>query len=269
MGARAGQFARLLCVCWCSLGACSCVRESTERSGVVPISPSSQQKVLFVFGKKYSGHVYLVDCVERVCEAWRMRARVVEYGDLTRLSALPRMKVVLEAVHEMRPDAVVSLGLPVGGGKYLLAVKRERAQTLIVSLLPEEEVLPMQAGSDILVDFQVKEDSLEGVAEVSNTEAELQSLLRAACEIVRRRGVARRAHASPLQEFRGAFANVTDSLREQGVFSSDYAMECYVDPETGVRAYNHVLLSKRVETFRFVRSYGGSPGRSVHERDRM
>ncbi|UZW07355.1 hypothetical protein OSA53_05170, partial [Treponema pallidum] len=166
---------------------------------MVPISPSSQQKVLFVFGKKYSGHVYLVDCVERVCEAWRMRARVVEYGDLTRLSALPRMKVVLEAVHEMRPDAVVSLGLPVGGGKYLLAVKRERAQTLIVSLLPEEEVLPMQAGSDILVDFQVKEDSLEGVAEVSNTEAELQSLLRAACEIVRRRGVARRAHASPLQ----------------------------------------------------------------------
>ncbi|EFW36755.1 hypothetical protein [Treponema phagedenis] len=233
----------LLCVS-CLFFACTQKNEEPLKSVEhEKIKRVLQKRLLFVLGQDYGERPAILQFLQTEYETADGQVQILTYADLTKQSRQPRTKMILDAIREQKSEVVISLGVPEASGKYLLAAKREEPSVTVISLLAAEEILPIQAASDLVIDFQLSENSLEHEQEVSVSDSELAQLLMAALVFAEEKKDGSSLQ-SPLLQFADSLATVSALLNEKGKNTTLYRLVNYIDPDTGLTARNHVLLDE-------------------------
>jgi len=207
--------------------------------------------ILFVVGKDFYRYTDLLLYLYRIYEPESLDAkiRLLTYGDMTAQTKQPRLTMITERLDAQPPDVMISLGMPEGGGKILRTVKEKYPALHVFSLLPVEEILPLEAYSTAVIDFELPDSFAKADRAVSIPVHDLQTLLFSATAAAEQ--IDEIPEQEPLQRFSQAFAIAAAQLEEHGITpwgGASYMLHPYKDPELNIRSYNYLILSQNSET---------------------
>jgi len=141
-----------------------------------------KNKILIILGKDYYNRPGILKYMEEEYGLGEENApvRLLPYPEFIKSTRQPRLRLIAETLEEFKSSIVISIGMPEGGGRYLISESEKNEELTVISLLPMDEALPMEAGSDIVVDFKPPAESLNNTEHLDITDGELMLLLTAA-----------------------------------------------------------------------------------------
>lgn len=222
-------------------------------------------KILLILGEDYQARAGILNCFKAKYteQSIAENLNVLRYSDFFENTKRARLKTVMEHIDSISPSILISLGIPEGAGKYLLQAAEQYPLLTIISLLPMEEILPLEASSDIVVDFELPDEILnqESDFKISNEDVSLLILTSVFCgEDIN--AVQKRISTFPIEEFRKSFSKAAKLLR---IESKTYSLKPYIDPETGISSYKYLmiyeLINKEDEEFNIFKKEFEGAGR--------
>ena len=152
--------------------------------------------------------------------------------------------MITERLASQPVEALISIGIPEGGARILRTVKEKYPELHIFSLLPVEEILPLEAYSDVVVDFELPDSFAKADREVNIPAHDVQTLL--LCAVTAVEQINELPEQEPFPRFARAVATTSAILKEQGITAwggTPYTLQPYKDPELNIRSYNYLILS--------------------------
>ena len=152
--------------------------------------------------------------------------------------------MITERLASQPVEALISIGIPEGGARILRTVKEQSPNLHIFSLLPVEEILPLEAYSDVVVDFELPDSFIKADREVNIPAHDVQTLL--LCAVTAVEQINELPEQEPFPRFARAVATTSAILKEQGITAwggTPYTLQPYKDPELNIRSYNYLILS--------------------------
>ena len=135
-------------------------------------------KVLVILGQDYYKKNNILDCLNAEYSSSSIKNNVIVLGyDSFEMKDFLRLKVIIEKIEDLKPDVVISLGLPEGAGKYLLQAVNENKKLVVISAFPMEEILKLEAASDIVFDFELPDVLLNQEHDFYITDSEVSLVL--------------------------------------------------------------------------------------------
>ena len=202
-------------------------------------------RILLVLGKDFEQDTRILNLVQALYteESIRENIRLLSYAEMTAKTKQPRLSMITEALAAQPADVLISAGIPEGGGRILIAAKETYPQLHIISLLPVEEILPLEACSTIVADFQLHDSPADLDKETVITSNDLQMLVLAAVVTGQQRYEF--PEQSPFERFSRALSTAAAHLREckEGYPETAYQIKPYTDPELNIQSYNCFILS--------------------------
>ncbi len=168
---------------------------------------------------------------------------ILSYADMTAHSKQARTKVIKEYVDEHTTDYIISMGLPEGAGRWMLAVTEKYPDIISIALLPEEEVLPVQVSSAIVVQRAdaLDEESSDLSGRVDDNRILLLAGLLAAenCVQMPEKEPREQLNIGINTAYRAIFGNEISESK------NTYTLLPYIDPDSNIPAYNHFILFEK------------------------
>ncbi len=143
------------------------------------------------------------------------------------------------AASEERLTAVIALGAPERTVRGLERLRSTRPGVTIVSVFPADEVLSVEAVSDLVIDIPAASGLLADENASSSafvSDAELSTLLAVAALFAEQD-----ADQAPLARFDSALQAARKDLRDP-VAGRDWVISPYLDADTGLRSRNHLVI---------------------------
>lgn len=218
------------------------VRENTKPKRTI------KNKILIILGKDYYNRPGILKYMEEEYGLGEENApvRLLPYPEFIKSTRQPRLRLIAETLEEFKSSIVISIGMPEGGGRYLISESEKNEELTVISLLPMDEALPMEAGSDIVVDFKPPAESLNNTEHLDITDGELMLLLTAAVfagEDIRARH--KEIKIPPIEEFREALFTAKKVLGSTGAsFKDSYTVKPYIDSDSGIPSRKYLLIYK-------------------------
>lgn len=226
-------------------GAAACGGTSSSRK------QSHQKKalshpLLFVLGKDFYQYSDLFTYLSNIytVESLKTNLHILSYSDMTAKTKQPRLSLITERLASQPVEALISIGIPEGGARILRTVKEKYPALHIFSLLPVEEILPLEAYSDVVVDFELPDSFAKADREVHIPAHDVQTLV--LCAVTAVEQINELPEQEPFPRFARAVATTSAMLEAQGIPAwggTPYTMQPYKDPELNIRSYNYLILS--------------------------
>ena len=202
--------------------------------------------LLFVLGKDFYQYSDLFTYLSNIytVESLKANLHILSYSDMTAKTKQPRLSMITERLASQPVEALISIGIPEGGARILRTVKEKYPALHIFSLLPVEEILPLEAYSDVVVDFELPDSFAKADREVNIPAHDVQTLL--LCAVTAVEQINELPEQEPFPRFARAVATTVDILKEQGIAAwggTPYTLHPYKDPELNIRSYNYLILS--------------------------
>ena len=220
-----------------------------EKSGSYGQSHQKKElnhRLLFVLGKDFYQYSDLFTYLSEVydSESVKTNLHILSYRDMTAKTKQPRLSMIADQLATQPVDALISLGIPEGGARILRTVKEKYPSLRIFSLLPVEEILPLEAYSDVVVDFELPDSFAKADRAVHIPAHDVQTLV--LCAVTAVAQFDELPEQEPFPRFARAVARTTAMLNERGITAwggTQYTLQPYKDPELNIRSYNYLILS--------------------------
>ena len=226
-------------------GAAAC-RKSDNSASAARQKKELTHSLLFVLGKDFYQYsdlfTYLSDVYES--ESLKTNLHILSYRDMTAKTKQPRLSMITDRLAAQPVDALISLGIPEGGARILRTVQEKYPSLRIFSLLPVEEILPLEAYSDVIVDFELPDSFAKADRAVHIPAHDVQTLV--LCAVTAVALFDELPAQEPFPRFARAVATTTAMLNERGIAAwggTQYTLQPYKDPELNIRSYNYLILS--------------------------
>ncbi|MGI5089259.1 hypothetical protein GWP40_00025 [Treponema vincentii] len=227
------------------VGTASCGGKSGSRN------QSYQKKdiahpLLFVLGKDFYQYSDLFTYLSNIytAESLKVNLHILSYSDMTAKTKQPRLSMITERLAAQPVEALISIGIPEGGARILRIAKEKYPDLHIFSLLPVEEILPLEAYSDVVVDFELPDSFAKADRAVNIPAHDVQTLV--LCAVTAVEQINELPEQEPFPRFARAVATTAAMLKEQGIAAwggTPYALHPYKDPELNISSYNYLILS--------------------------
>ena len=201
--------------------------------------------LLFVLGKDFYQYSDLFTYLSNIytVESLKANLHILSYSDMTAKTKQPRLSMITERLASQPVEALISIGIPEGGARILRTVKEKYPELHIFSLLPVEEILPLEAYSDVVVDFELPDSFAKADREVNIPAHDVQTLL--LCAVTAVEQINELPEQEPFPRFARAVVTTSAMLKEQGITAwggTPYTLQPYKDPELNIRSYNYLIL---------------------------
>ena len=226
-------------------GAAACGGTSSSRK------QSHQKKelshpLLFVLGKDFYQYSDLFTYLSNIytVESLKANLHILSYSDMTAKTKQPRLSMISDRLATKPVEALISIGIPEGGARILRTVKEKHPALHIFSLLPVEEILPLEAYSDVVVDFELPDSFAKADRAVNIPAHDVQTLV--LCAVTAIEQMNELPEQEPFPRFARAVATTEAILKERGITAwggTRYTLQPYKDPELNIRSYNYLILS--------------------------
>ena len=226
-------------------GVASCGKTSRSRK------QSHQKKelthsLLFVLGKDFYQYSDLFTYLSKsyTVESLKANLHILSYSDMTAKTRQPRLSMISERLDSQPAEALISIGIPEGGARILRTVKEKHPALHIFSLLPVEEILPLEAYSDVVVDFELPDSFAKADRAVNIPAHDVQTLV--LCAVTAIEQMNELPEQEPFPRFARAVATTEAILKKRGITAwggTRYTLQPYKDPELNIRSYNYLILS--------------------------
>jgi len=245
-------FVKLLCLsAIMSLFILSCSKETQEniveqeQEEKAPLR-NLEEKVLLILGEAYYQKKNLLECLSKEYNEASIAENVhILTHDKLMDPGFLRLKVIEEKVSEIKPTAIISLGVPERAGQYLLKAGDEHKDIVIISAFGMEEIAKLEAASDIVLDFKLPDEQLlnpETDFYVSDSELSLVLLSSfLASESIRQHG--KKSTILPIEDAKEAFKKASLLLQDQ-MENNEYILKPYIDTDVGMASYNYIMIHK-------------------------
>lgn len=202
--------------------------------------------LLFVLGKDFYQYSDLFTYLSEVydSESLKTNLHILSYSDMTAKTKQPRLSIISERLAAQPVEALISIGIPEGGARILRTAQEKYPDLHIFSLLPVEEILPLEAYSDIVVDFELPDSFAKADRAVDIPAHDVQTLV--LCAVTAAEQIDELPGQEPFPRFARAVATTVDILKEQGIAAwggTPYTLHPYKDPELNIHSYNYLILS--------------------------
>lgn len=206
-----------------------------------------KSKVLVILGQDYYKKNNILDCLNSEYSPSSIKENVSILGyDSFEMKDFLRLKVIIEKIDSFAPDVVISLGLPEGGGKYLLQAVSENKNMIVISAFPMEEILKLEAASDIVFDFELPDVLLNQEHDFYIADSEISLVLLSsflASERIKEHGKA--SSILPIEDAKEAFKNAEQKM-EENMGHNVYTLKPYIDSDIGMASYNYIIIYKSI-----------------------
>lgn len=176
--------------------------------------------------------------------AWNSRRDILddlhaEFGQFAEGGAVLAVNT-MEEVRGVSPVRIlVTVAVPERSVRELERLRASDPEIQILSVFPMDEVLPVEAVSDLVLDLPAASDILSGEAEdtaFNFPSTELSSLLYVSV-------LALESESAPAPDrFSSALKLAREASRNQSVGSS-WTVSAWKDPDTGIRSRNHLVIA--------------------------
>lgn len=227
------------------LTAFSCTKKENEKAvEKKTIKPRRiiKDKILIILGKDYYDHPGILKYLNDEYGVGEIDSpvQILKYDEMLGNSKYPRLKLINEKLEEYKSSILISVGLPENGGRYLIKCAATNPKPAIITLLPMEELLPLEAGSDIVVDFKIPTALVEDNTALNDDEIML--LITAsvfAGENINAKIKAQKS--SPIEDFRDALFTA-QKVVSKVLFEGNYFIKPYLDPESGLPSHKYLII---------------------------
>jgi len=204
-------------------------------------------KVLVILGEDYYKKTNILECLNAEYSSSSIKENVSVLGyDSFEMKDFLRLKVIIEKIEEIKPDVVISLGLPEGGGKYLLQAVNSDKSMVVISAFPMEEILKLEAASDIVFDFELPDVLLNQEHDFYITDSEVSLVLFSsflASERIKKHG--KSSSVLPIEDAKDAFKEAEQKMEDK-MGHNLYTLKPYIDSDIGMASYNYIIIYKSV-----------------------
>ena len=202
--------------------------------------------LLFVLGKDFYQYSDLFTYLSNVYDSESLKANlhILSYRDMTAKTKQPRLSIISERLAAQPVEALISIGIPEGGARILRTAQEKYPDLHIFSLLPVEEILPLEAYSDVVVDFELPDSFAKADRAVDIPAHDVQTLV--LCAVTAVEQIDELPEQEPFPRFARAVATTVDVLKRQGIAAwggIPYVLQPYKDPELNIRSYNYLILT--------------------------
>ncbi len=202
-------------------------------------------KILLILGKDYYKRENILDYLKKEYGIGKEDSpvKIIGYDDMITTTKYPLLKIIPEKIKEFKPTILISLGLPEGGGRYLINESRKNPDLVIISLLPMDEILPLEAGSDLVVDFEIPTEILSEEKDFKISDESLSLLLNSSVfmgEYIYAKK--KELIKTPLEDFSEVFLNTQKFFNI--TVETDYGIKPYIDSDTGIPSRKYLLVYK-------------------------
>lgn len=250
-------FVFLLAICYAAVFQISCSKEKvTERKEDKTLQKRElKNKILLILGKDYQTRPCITECFTKEYTEQSVKENIymLEYSEFFISTKRARLKTIIDRIDEVLPDVIISIGIPEGAGKYLSQAAEKYPLLTIISLLPMEEILPLEAASDIVVDFELPDTLLNQESDFKISDEDVSLLILTSVfygEDLNLRQ--KQIDIFPIEEFRLSFSKAEKILRRTDKI---YSLKPYSDPETNISSYKYLVIyeleNKNSETAEF------------------
>ena len=220
-----------------------------EKSGSYGQSHQKKElnhRLLFVLGKDFYQYSDLFTYLSKIydSESLKVNLHILSYSDMTAKTKQPRLSMITERLAAQPVEALISIGIPEGGARILRIAKEKYPDLHIFSLLPVEEILPLEAYSDVVVDFELPDSFAKADRAVDIPAHDVQTLV--LCAVTAVEQIDELPEQEPFPRFARAVAITVDVLKRQGIAAwggIPYVLQPYKDPELNIRSYNYLILT--------------------------
>ncbi len=223
--------------------------ESSDQAAEKKIKPKRviNDRILIILGKDYYEKSGILNYVKNEYGIGERDSPVqlLTYKEMTALTKSPRLKTINEKIEEYKSTIEISLGIPEGGGGHLIQIAENNSDVSIISLLPMDEILPLEAASDIVADFKFPKMLQEKNAAANDDD--IMILLTAsifAAEDINAKN--KKLKNSPLEEFREALFTAQKVIGKT-LLNNDYTVKPFTDPGTGIPSHTYLIIHKNGE----------------------
>lgn len=229
------------------VGTASCnSKDDDTSSNKVPQKKELAHSILFVLGKDFYQYSELFTDLSDIydSESLKENLHILSYNDMTAKTKQPRLSMISDRLATKPVEALISIGIPEGGARILRTVKETYPSLHIFSLLPVEEILPLEAYSDIVVDFELPDSFTKADRAVNIPAHDVQMLV--LCVLTAIEQIDEIPEQGPFQRFARAVATTSAVLESYGITAwggVPYILQPYKDPELNIRSYNYLILS--------------------------
>lgn len=225
---------------------CSKSGNTNHRSKAHP-QKELTRSILFVLGKDFYQYSDLFTYLSEIydSESLKKNLHILSYSEMTAKTRQPRLSMIPERLAAQPVEALISIGIPEGGARTLRTVKETYPALHIFSLLPVEEILPLEAYSDVVVDFELPDSFAKADRAVNIPAHDVQTLV--LCVVTAIEQIDEVPEQEPFSRFTRAVATATALLEEHGITAwggTQYTLQPYKDPELNIRSYNYLILSQ-------------------------
>lgn len=211
----------------------------------VPGFPEPVRRVAVLFGYGYNDELFVSGMTEELALSFGLAedggavVPLVFPDDFGRGSSA-RISLLSSLLKEARASALVIVGAPEGTHRALAAMQDAGGGSIgfpVISLLPQDDVLGMEATCDLVLDYlpsSAKEEEFDGDSEafIDN----VPSLVERAVYYV---------SLVPLDSTDGFGQTLNElTLHARLLAGSEWTVSQYIDPETGIRPYNHFVIER-------------------------
>ena len=205
------------------------------------------RSILFVLGKDFYQYSDLFTYLSEIydSESLKKNLHILSYSEMTAKTKQPRLSMISDRLAAQPVEALISIGIPEGGARTLRTVKETYPALHIFSLLPVEEILPLEAYSDVVVDFELPDSFAKADRAVNIPAHDVQTLV--LCVVTAIEQIDEIPEQEPFSRFTRAVATATALLEEHGITAwggTQYTLQPYKDPELNIRSSNYLILSQ-------------------------
>lgn len=217
----------------------SCTKNKNSK-----IEPNYENgRVAFLFGYGYNDEEF----VERITQLISNKFGLYENGGLVVPYVYPkdfysngisgRISNLADYVLEKKCKALITIGAPEFTHKALAKIKDENPKCFIISLFSQDDVLGIEADSDIVLDFveeakTVKSENSEMELAVEGNLQHMDKMDQIIIQTIK--------SVAGINSFTRPDAVTLKVISK--IFGSDWEVATYLDSSTGLRAKNHFVL---------------------------
>lgn len=165
------------------------------------------------------------------------------YPDSFKDGSKTRLSILSERASDPSVTIVVTVGAPEGTVRELAKIREARPDVRVVTLFPDDDILPSESVSTLLVNLPEAGELLadEGASAASGSidDAALGMLILASV-LAEEKPVATEA---PLARLTACLETARTLLRLRKD-ETRFALAPYVDPDTGLRSRNHLVVAR-------------------------
>ena len=218
-----------------------------ERASVQPWRTKSSMRILAVVGQDFTGSDAIVAPLldEYGSASDGGTVVVMKYPESFRVDGIVRISRMAEAAGEHNAD--IRIGRHSRRMRQCLEQAKDSNSSLrVLSLLPREETLAMEALSDLVIDPEISSGMLDEEKAPVVPEADLSLLLLSAVLAADKESSASGKIASKGLSAESLEAALASARKRSGLKTAclDWTFASYVDPDSGLKARNHLVFRR-------------------------